>query len=84
MTADVPRQPTKQDKDIDQIRALVRAGVLGPCHRRWPEMKNVARRLGCRPEDAIWRIRHGRWSSTEQHARHIQTTLADVIREAAT
>lgn len=83
MTADVPRQPSTQDKDIATLRALVRAGVIGPCHRRWPELDAVARSLGCRPEDAIWRIRHGRWS-TNNTALHIQTTLADVIREAAT
>jgi hypothetical protein len=83
VTADVPRQPTAQDKDIDIVRALVRAGVVGPCHRRWREMKNVARRLGCRPEDAIWRVRHGCWSTNDNQL-HIQTTLADVIREAAT
>jgi hypothetical protein len=83
VTADIPRHPTAHDRQIDKVRALVRQGVLGPCHRRWPEMKNAARRLGCRPEDAIWRVRHGSWS-TDDNQLHIQTTLADVIREAAT
>jgi hypothetical protein len=81
VTADIPRQPTAQDKDIDTVRELVRCGVLGPTHRRWREMKKTATRLGCRPEDAIWRVRHGCWSSSDNH---IQTMLADVIREAAT
>jgi hypothetical protein len=80
VTADVPTQPSRQDKDIETVRTLIRAGVLGPCHHRWPEMKKTARRLGCRPEDAIWRVRHGRWSgnTTTPH------TPADLIREAAT
>lgn len=83
MTADIPRQPTTRDKDIDTVRALVREGVLGPTHRRWNEMTHAARSLGCRPEDAIWRVRHGRWS-TDNSLHHLQTTLADVIREEAT
>jgi hypothetical protein len=77
VTADVPTQPSRQDKDIDTVRTLIRAGVLGPCHRRWREMKKAARRLGCRPEDAIWRVRHGIWSDQPAHL-----TAADFIREA--
>ncbi len=79
MTADVPRQRTAQDKDIDTVRTLVRAGVLGPTHRRWLEMCRAARRLDCRPQDAIWRVREGCWA-TEHDPIH---TLADAIREAA-
>jgi hypothetical protein len=79
VTADVPRQRTAQDKDIDTVRNLVRAGVLGPCHRRWLELCRVAHRLGCRPQDAIWRVREGCWSDHDDPIH----TLADAIREAA-
>ena len=79
-----PSQTTKRDQDITTIRILVAEGVLGPTHRRWNEMRTAARRLGCRPEDAIWRVRHGCWSTSDNTVLHLQTTLADVIREVTT
>lgn len=78
MTADVPRQPSTQDKNIDTIRALVRAGVLGPCHRRWNELRQAAFALGIRPEDAVYRVHDGCWSDHPNYA----TAAADFIREA--
>lgn len=60
MTSQVPLQRT--DEDIETARTLVHAGVLGPTHRRWPEMRAVARALGCRPEDVVYRIHDGIWS----------------------
>lgn len=82
MTAVVPRQPATHDDDIDRIRDLVRAGVVGPWHYRWPELKTVAARLGITPADAVYRAHDGYWSATP-NSRHHQATLADVIREAA-
>lgn len=78
MTADVPRQPSTRDINIATVRALVRAGVLGPSHRRWHEMDNVARALGIRPEDAVYRAHDGAWKN-----RTDLDHLADT-REAAT
>lgn len=81
MTADgIPLQRT--ESDIDAVRTLTGQGVLGPTHRRWAEMEQVARELGLRPADAIYRVRDGIWS--HQHDDHADIhTLADVIREAA-
>lgn len=81
MTAVVPRPATRED--IDHIRDLVRAGAVGPWHYRWTELTIVAARLGISPENAVYRAKDGYWSATENRL-HIQTTLADVIREAAT
>lgn len=78
MTADVPRQ--RADEDIERIRALVHAGVVGSCHRRWSEMDQAARALGIRPEDAVYRVHDGIWSDHHHH-NEIQT-VADAIREA--
>lgn len=78
MTAVVPRQQTAED--IDHIRELVRAGVVGSWHYRWTELTVTAARLGLRPDDAIWRAHDGHWSANPQPA----ATAADHIREANT
>lgn len=79
MTAVVPRPATRDD--IDHIRDLVRAGVVGPWHYRWPEMQATATRLGITPENAVYRTHDGRWS---QYHNHHPATAADEIRKAAT
>lgn len=93
MTSDVPRQPTVRDINIATVRALVRAGVCGPCHRRWHEMRRVAADLGIRPEDAVYRAHDGDWKHRTDLdvVRHAQDVVAlndepaaDFIREAAT
>lgn len=71
MTAIVPRRHTADD--IDHIRDLVRAGVVGTWHYRWPELEAVAARLGVTPDNAIWRTQEGTWPAP---------TAADHIREA--
>lgn len=76
MTADIPRQPVAED--IDHLRDLVRAGVVGPWHYRWTELTTVTDRLGIRPDDAIYRAHDGNWSANRTPA----TTAADFIREA--
>lgn len=76
MTAVVPRQATTDD--IDHIRELVRAGVVGPWHYRWTELIVTAARLGISPENAVYRAHDGHWSATPQPA----ATAADHIREA--
>ena len=83
MTAVVPRPSATRDDDIDHIRDLVRVGVVGAWHYRWPELQATAARLGITPENAVYRAHDGHWPATENRL-HIQTTLADVIREAAT
>lgn len=78
MTATVPRQPSADD--IEYVCDLVRAGVAGSWHYRWPELEAVAARLGLKPEDAVWRAHDGNWSPNRKPA----TTAADFIREATT
>jgi hypothetical protein len=53
VTAVVPRPATRED--IDHIRDLVRAGVAGSWHYRWPELVATAARLGLTPQNAVWR-----------------------------
>lgn len=78
MTADVgPTRPATRD-DIDHIRDLVRAGVAGSWHYRWPEMQATAARLGITPQDAVYRAHDGNWSPNRKPA----ATAADFIREA--
>jgi hypothetical protein len=96
MTADVPRQPATRDIDIATVRALVRAGVLGPTHHRWREMCRVAADLDIRPQDAVYRVHDGIWADHtgfDYLVHHAQQTVghnddpitpADAIREAAT
>ena len=64
---------------LDQILSHLRAAW----HYRWPELQATAARLGITPENAVYRAHDGHWPATENRL-HIQTTLADVIREAAT
>lgn len=78
MTAVVLRQATTDD--IEHVCDLVRAGVAGAWHYRWPELEAVAARLGLKPQDAVWRAHDGHWSATPQPA----ATAADHIREATT
>lgn len=77
MTAIVPRPSATRDDDIDHIRDLVRVGVVGAWHYRWPEMQAIAARLGITPADAVYRTHDGHWP---EHP----ATVADAIREAAT
>lgn len=77
MTADVPRQPATRD-DIDHVRDLVRAGVVGPWHYRWLELTTTAARLGITPHNAVYLAHDGDWSPNRKPA----TTPADHIREA--
>lgn len=75
----IPDQPTTEDIDIAAVRALVCQGVVGPHHRRWNDLRNVAYALGIRPEDAVYRVRDGIWSDRSTDP----LTLADHIRAAA-
>jgi hypothetical protein len=78
VTAVVPR-PANRD-DVAHIQELVRVGVVGPWHYRWPELVAVAKRLDLRPDDAVWRAHDGTWSPNPQP----EPTAADFIREANT
>jgi hypothetical protein len=80
VTATVPAQPASEDIDRDRLRDLVRAGVVGSWHYRWPELTAVAARLGLRPDDAVYRAHDGGWSPNRKPA----ATAADHIREANT
>lgn len=93
MTAEVPRQPTVEDFDIATVRALVRAGVISPTHRRWREMCRAADALHIRPQDAVYRAHDGAWkdrNDLDNLVRHAQHTVAqndpaaDFSREANT
>jgi hypothetical protein len=79
VTAVAPR-PASHDDDIDHIRDLVRIGVVGSWHYRWPDMQATANRLGLTAENAVYLTNEGRWREYHDHP----ATVADAIREATT